>query len=39
MTWAAISEMDWTREEKPDLELWIGEVERYCRAIDEMRGE
>jgi hypothetical protein len=39
MRWEAISEMDWTIADKPHLELWIGEVERYCRAIDAMRGE
>jgi hypothetical protein len=31
--------MDMETIEGSRLELWIGEIERYCRAIDEIRGE
>jgi len=39
MTTEAILEMTWTPEQKPNLERYFGELERYRCAIELMRGE
>jgi len=35
----AVDEMDWLEGEKPALEQWIGELLRFCKAIEVMRGD
>ncbi len=39
MTLRAIDEMTWTPEQKPHLELYFGELERYRCVIESMRDE
>jgi len=35
----AVDEMDWPGGSKPALEQWIGEILRYCEAIETLRGD